>query len=76
MLIPKLAKDQHEPSSYYPSCVCKTIESMICDRIVWFREANGLNQYIYIAFQLILILYSILIPAIDKLFILISDQLL
>ena len=41
--IPKSDKDHTDPSNYRPiamtSCVCKTMERMINDRITWFFES-------------------------------------
>ena len=43
--IPKPEKDISEPSNYRPieltSCVCKTMERRINDRL-WFLESNGI----------------------------------
>ena len=43
--IPKHGKDHSEPSHYRPialtSCVCKTMERRINDRL-WFLESNGI----------------------------------
>ena len=42
--IPKPGKDHSNPSNYRPlsltSCVCKTLERMINDRLVWLLENN------------------------------------
>jgi hypothetical protein len=44
--VPKPGKDHTNPNNYRPialtSCLCKTIESMINTRLVWFLESNGL----------------------------------
>ena len=44
--IPKPGKDNTDPSNYRPialtSCLCKTLESMINTRLIWFLESNGL----------------------------------
>ena len=44
--IPKPDKDHADPSNYRPialtSCVCKTIERMINDRLTWFLESNNI----------------------------------
>ena len=43
--IPKPNKDHQQPSNYRPialtSCLCKTMERMINNRLVWFLEYNG-----------------------------------
>jgi ribonuclease HI len=43
--IPKPNKDHQQPSNYRPialtSCLCKTMERMINNRLVWFLEHNG-----------------------------------
>ena len=44
--IPKPGKDKTEARNYRPialtSCICKTMERMINDRLVWFLESNNL----------------------------------
>ena len=44
--IPKPNKDHTEGTNYRPialtSCLCKTMERMINDRLVWFLESNQL----------------------------------
>ena len=44
--IPKPDKDHTDPSNYRPialaSCVCKTLERMINDRLAWFLESNNI----------------------------------
>lgn len=44
--IPKPGKDHTNPTNYRPialtSCLCKTMERMINDRLVWFLESNSL----------------------------------
>ena len=44
--IPKPGKDKTEATNYRPialtSCICKTLERMINDRLVWFLESNNL----------------------------------
>ena len=46
MPIPKPNKDQTDPTNYRPialtSCICKTMERMINDRLTWFLEANNI----------------------------------
>ena len=44
--IPKPGKDASDPADYHPialtSCLCKTLERMVNDRLVWFLEKNNL----------------------------------
>jgi ribonuclease HI len=44
--IPKPGKDDTDPSSYRPialtSCICKVMERMINNRLMWYLETNGL----------------------------------
>ena len=44
--VPKPGKDKTEATNYRPialtSCICKTMERMINDRLVWFLESNNL----------------------------------
>jgi len=44
--IPKPGKDNTNPSNYRPisltSCICKTMERIINDRLVWYLESNNL----------------------------------
>ena len=44
--IPKPGKDHTNPTNYRPialtSCVCKTMERMINERLVWYLESNNL----------------------------------
>ena len=44
--IPKPHKDHTDPTNYRPialtSCICKTMERMIKDRLAWFLEANNI----------------------------------
>ena len=44
--IPKPDKDHTDRSNYRPialtSCVCKTMERMINDRLIWFLESNNI----------------------------------
>ena len=53
--IPKPGKDHTDPSNYRPialtSCVCKTMERMINDRLVWYLETNKLLTDIQCGFR-------------------------
>ena len=53
--IPKPGKDHSDPSNYRPialtSCVCKTMERMVNDRLVWYLESNGLLTNIQCGFR-------------------------
>ena len=44
--VPKPGKDHTDPTNYRPialtSCVCKTMERMINERLVWYLESNNL----------------------------------
>ena len=44
--IPKPGKDTSDPNNYRPialtSCICKTLERIVNDRLVWFLESNNL----------------------------------
>ena len=44
--IPKPGKDHFNPLNYRPialtSCICKTVERMVNERLVWYLENNGL----------------------------------
>ena len=44
--IPKPGKDNTNPNNYRPialtSCICKTLESMINERLVWYIEKNNI----------------------------------
>ena len=44
--IPKPGKDKTEATNYRPialtSCICKTMERIINDKLVWFLESNNL----------------------------------
>ena len=53
--IPKPGKDHSDPNNYRPisltSCVCKTLERMINDRLVWFLEHNKILTDIQCGFR-------------------------
>jgi len=53
--IPKPDKDHTDPNSYRPialtSCVCKTMERMVNNRLVYYLEANGLISNIQSGFR-------------------------
>ena len=53
--IPKPGKDHSDPKNYRPisltSCVCKTLERMINDRLVWFLENNNILTDIQCGFR-------------------------
>ena len=53
--IPKPGKDHSDPNNYRPisltSCVCKTLERMINDRLVWFLENNNILTDIQCGFR-------------------------
>ena len=44
--VPKPGKDHFNPLNYRPialtSCICKTVERMVNERLVWYLEKNGL----------------------------------
>ena len=44
--IPKPGKDHFNPLNYRPitltSCICKTVERMVNERLVWYLQKNGL----------------------------------
>ena len=46
--IPKHGKDHTNPSNYRPialtSSICKTFETMITNRLVWYLEYNGIDS--------------------------------
>ena len=53
--IPKPGKDKTEATNYRPialtSCICKTMERMMNDRLVWFLESNNLISGIQAGFR-------------------------
>ena len=53
--IPKPGKDKTEATNYRPialtSCICKTMERMINDRLVWFLESNNMISGIQAGFR-------------------------
>ena len=53
--IPKPGKDHSDPNNYRPisltSCVCKTLERMINDRLVWYLENNEILTDIQCGFR-------------------------
>ena len=42
--IPKPGRDLHDPGNYRPialtSCICKTVERMVNERLIWYLEKN------------------------------------
>ena len=53
--LPKPGKDHSDPNNYRPisltSCVCKTFERMINDRLVWYLESNNILTDIQCGFR-------------------------
>ena len=53
--IPKPGKDSTNPANYRPialtSCICKTMERMVNDRLVWFLEKNKLIAAVQSGFR-------------------------
>ena len=53
--IPKPGKDSTNPANYRPialtSCICKTMERMVNDRLVWFLEKNKLIATVQSGFR-------------------------
>ena len=53
--IPKPVKDSTNPANYRPialtSCICKTMERMVNDRLVWFFEKKQLTATVYSGFR-------------------------
>ena len=53
--IPKPGKDHSDPNNYRPisltRCVCKTLERMINDRLIWYLEHNNILTDIQCGFR-------------------------
>ena len=53
--VPKPGKDRTDPSNYRPialtSCLCKTMERMVNDRLVWYLEHHNLLTNIQCGFR-------------------------
>ena len=53
--IPQPGKDHSDPNNYRPisltSCVCKTLERMINDRLIWYLEHNNILTDIQCGFR-------------------------
>ena len=53
--LPKPGKDHSDPNNYRPisltSCVCKTFERMINERLVWYLENNNILTDIHCGFR-------------------------
>ena len=53
--VPKPGKDSTNPANYRPialtSCICKTMERMVNDRLVWFLEKNQLIATVQSGFR-------------------------
>jgi hypothetical protein len=53
--IPKPGKDATDPGNYRPialtSCLCKTFERMVNERLVWFLERNGILTEVQSGFR-------------------------
>jgi len=51
----KAGKDESDPSSYRPialtSCLCKIMEGMINDRLIWYLEKHRLLSHIQCGFR-------------------------
>ena len=53
--VAKPGKDNSDPSNYRPialtSCICKTMERMVNERLVWFLESNNLITNVQCGFR-------------------------
>ena len=53
--IPKPGKDHYDPNNYRPialtSCICKTVERMVNERLIWVLEKKGLLSKLQSGFR-------------------------
>ena len=49
--VPKSAKNTTNPTNYQTSCICKTLERMINNRLIWFLEKNKLITNLQTGFR-------------------------
>ena len=53
--IPKPGKDHYNPLNYRPialtSCICKTVERMVNERLVWYLEKNKILTKLQCGFR-------------------------